>query len=720
MTSLYDTPLARLLGPSSARALRTLGLETAGDLLRYYPRRLQERGRLTALDALQVGDHVTVLARVEDVRERPMRSKSGVILNATITDGRHRLVLTFFARHPGALAGYRRRLRVGETGLFSGTISYYQGKRQLAHPDFRMLTDIDDEAAAIEAHLQPFPIYPASATVPTWRIAQAIGTILRLVTPSDVPDVVPPEVRRAEGLLDAHAALTGIHDPASEEHYARARRTLQFEEAFVLQSVLVRRRELLRLQRTRPRPPTGAGILAAFDARLPFPLTAGQRLVGDEIAADLASPTPMQRLLQGEVGSGKTLVALRAMLQVVESGGQAALLAPTEVLAHQHHRSIVGMLGPLAMPGMLGGADHATHVELVTSSLTARHRTAALARAASGEAGIVVGTHALLSEHVQFHDLGLVVVDEQQRFGVEQRDVLRSRGEATAHQLVMTATPIPRTVAMTVFGDLEVSTLRDMPPGRADVSTFAVDRRKPLWMGRMWQRCAEEVAAGGRVYVVCPRVDASDGATDDDVPLASVAQTAATLREEPALAGIAIGELHGRMPQDAKDRAMDDFAAGVTPVMVATTVVEVGVDVADATVMVILDADRFGLSQLHQLRGRVGRGSRPGTCFAVIGDIPGPAARRVEAFVRIRDGFELAERDLELRREGDVLGAAQSGIASSLTLLRVLADREVIERARDHARELLRRDPGLASAPALAAAVAEIESSSAGDFIERG
>ncbi len=715
MTDVLGRPIGRLLGEPTARALGKLGLRTVGDVLRHYPRRLQDRGRFTELRDLPVGDHVTVLARVEDVQERPMHARRGVILNATISDGAHRLLLTFFAKHPGGLSRNRRMLQVGTTGLFTGTVTLYRGARQLAHPDFEVLGDLDDEAAAIERHMQPIPIYPATSAVPSWRIANAVTTLLRILTSDDVPDVVPPDVRRAEDLLGSFAALQGIHDPVSEEHWLRARRTLQFEEAFVLQSVLVRRREVARALRTVPRPATGGGILAAFDARLPFPLTAGQRAVGDQIAADLASHTPMQRLLQGEVGSGKTLVALRAMLQVVEAGGQAALLAPTEVLAQQHHRSIAAMLGPLALPGMLGGADAATHVELLTSSLPSRRRATALARAASGQAGLVIGTHALLGEEVQFHDLGLVVVDEQHRFGVEQRDVLRTRGGRTAHSLVMTATPIPRTVAMTVFGDLEVSTLREMPPGRGEVRTFAVPRDNAAWMGRMWQRCAEEVAAGGRVYVVCPRIDAGD----TDTTGAAVTQTAAALRDEPALAGVAIGELHGRLAMDAKDRAMDDFASGRTPVLVATTVVEVGVDVADATVMVVLDADRFGLSQLHQLRGRIGRGGRPGVCFAVTGQLAGPAEGRVQAFVTTRDGFELAEKDLELRREGDVLGAAQSGLASSLTTLRVLADRDLIERARAHADALVARDPSFATVPALAAAVAGIEESSAGDFIER-
>ncbi len=717
-TPFFLQPLERVIGARTARPLAKMGLLTVEDLLRHYPRRLQDRGRFTQLADLPVGDLVTVLARVEDAQLRTMHSRRGVILNATITDGTHQLRLTFFAKHEGALMGHRKRLRVGTVGLFTGTVTEYRGERQLAHPDFEMLADIDDEAAAIEKRMQPMPIYPASAAVPTWRISGAVDTVLRILQPADVPDVVPAAVRVREGLLGAHAALVGLHDPSSEENYGHARRTLQFEEAFVLQSVLVRRREEARAQRTRPRAATGDGILAAFDRRLPFTLTEGQLAVGREIAADLAGETPMQRLLQGEVGSGKTLVALRAMLQVVESGGQAALLAPTEVLAHQHHRSISAMLGPLAMPGMLGGAEEATHVELLTSSLPAKRRAAVLEGVTSGDAGIVVGTHALLSEHVRFADLGLVVVDEQHRFGVEQRDVLRTRGESTAHSLVMTATPIPRTVAMTVFGDLEVSTLWEVPPGRPDVETFIIDPARAAWVRRMWERCAEEVAGGGRVYVVCPRIDAKDPA-EEAAGVASVIQTAAQLRSEPVLAGIAIGELHGRMSMDAKDQAMADFVRGDVPVLVATTVIEVGVDVPEATVMVILEADRFGLSQMHQLRGRIGRGTRPGVCFALSDRLDGVAARRVDAFATSRDGFVLAETDLELRREGDVLGAAQSGITSSLATLRVLADRDIIAGARQHAEELLRRDPALTGVPDLADAIDRIESTGAGDFLDR-
>ncbi len=710
---ILDQRLERLLGDRTARALGKLGLITVGDLVRHYPRRYQDRGRFTHLGGLPVGDHVTVMARVQDVTLRTMRSRRGAILNATISDGTDQLLLTFFAKHEGALSGHRRRLATGAVGLFTGTVKEYRGQRQLLHPDFEMLDEEDEDAAAIERHMRPVPIYPASASLPTWSIRRAVTAVMRVITDEDIPDLVPASVRAHEGLLGAAEALRLVHSPAGEDEYGRARRTLRFEEAFVLQATLVRRRERVRAQHIRPRAGTSSGVLAAFDAALPFTLTAGQSEVGREIAVDLAKESPMQRLLQGEVGSGKTVVALRAMLQVVDSGGQAALLAPTEVLAHQHHRSITALLGPLAMGGLAG--EGGTRVELLTAALPARQRARVLGEVASGEAGIVVGTHALLSEDVRFHDLGLVVVDEQHRFGVEQRDVLRTR--EMAHSLVMTATPIPRTVAMTVFGDLEVSTLAELPAGRPEVETFLVPREREAWMRRVWQRVAEEVAQGGRAYVVCPRIDAADA--PEDGALASVVDTAAALASDPVLAGIPIGVLHGRMSTDAKDRSMGDFATGRTSLLVATTVIEVGVDVPEATVMVILDADRFGLSQLHQLRGRIGRGTRPGLCFAVSALIAGDTGRRLEAFQGSRDGFVLAETDLALRREGDVLGAAQSGTSSSLANLRVLADRDVIARARAHAVELLEHDPGLVTMPGLAAAVDRIEASGLGDFIER-
>jgi ATP-dependent DNA helicase RecG len=487
--------------------------------------------------------------------------------------------------------------------------------------------------------------------------------------------------------------------------------------------------------------------MEAFDARMPFQLTAGQQEVSAEIARDLARAHPMHRLLQGEVGSGKTVVALRAMLSVIDSGGQAALLAPTEVLAQQHFRSITSMLGDLAEGGMLGGSDIGTRVTLLTGSQPAGIRRKALLDAASGDAGIVVGTHALIQEHVQFFDLGLVVVDEQHRFGVEQRDALRGKGKQPPHTLVMTATPIPRTVAMTVFGDMETSTLSELPLGRSPIATHVVSN--PRWFQRTWERVAEEVRAGHQTYVVCPRIgdldpdsgvahppgDSTGDWSDEDVDvsfdldesapasvreLRSVLEMEAELRDNPALAGLRISILHGRMAADDKDEVMRGFAAGTIDVLVATTVIEVGVDVANATVMVIMDADRFGISQLHQLRGRVGRGSSPGLCLLVTETESEQVRHRLDAVAATNDGFTLARLDLEQRREGDVLGATQSGVKSQLRLLRLLRDEDLILAAREDAFAIVTADPDLEGHPALRDLIASALDDEQAAYLERG
>ncbi|NLE70530.1 MAG: ATP-dependent DNA helicase RecG [Actinomycetales bacterium] len=734
-------PLDRLVGAKTAAALGRLGLRTAGDLLRHYPRRYSEPGRMTDLRLLRVGEHVTVMAQVKQATVRPMRSRGGAVLEAVVTDGTHDLSLTFFAKHPNRLRHHEAKLRPGRVGLFTGDVGRYRGTPQLVHPDYTIIgVDADDEEAALVEASRPIPLYPASAAIPSWRIQAAVRTVLDPLRPEDVPDPLPEEVRERRGLVDLHTALRLVHAPYTDDDHRRARRRLVYEEAFVLQAALARRRAEAAEARAVARPGAPDGLLAAFDARLPFALTPGQREVGEQVAADLARPRPMQRLLQGEVGSGKTVVALRAMLQVVDSGGQAALLAPTEVLAAQHLRTLRDLLGPLAEEGMLGAAERATRVVLLTGSQTAAQRREALLDVASGRAGIVVGTHALLGEQVQFADLGLVVVDEQHRFGVEQRDELRHRAGPTPHLLVMTATPIPRTVAMTVFGDLEVSTLTDLPGGRAGVTTHVVPADNAAWVARAWQRVREEVDAGRRAYVVCPRISADDadadaGADDADLlaedegllfgaaaprrPLRAVLEVAEELARTPALAGVGIGVLHGRLPAAEKDAAMAAFARGETPVLVATTVIEVGVDVPEATVMVVLDADRFGLSQLHQLRGRVGRGTQPGLCLLVSSAPEGTdAATRVATLAETTDGFRIAAVDLELRREGDVLGASQSG-RSSLRLLRVVRDADVIAEAREDAAGVVAGDPSLAGHPALAAAIDEFLDPQREEFLER-
>nr|WP_260459238.1 ATP-dependent DNA helicase RecG [Actinotalea ferrariae] len=737
-----------MLGPRTAAPLAKLGLHTVGDLLRHYPRRYATPGRLTDLTSVAVGEHVTVMAEVRQATVRTMRSRGGAMLQARVSDGRRDLSLTFFAKRVGVLQNHERKLVPGRVGLFTGTVGAYRGELQLTHPDYVIVgLDADDEAAAMVQASRPIPIYPASAAVPTWRIARAVRTVLDPLLPEEMPDPVPAPVRARHGLRSAHATLHDVHLPVTDDDWRRGRRSLRFEEAFVLQAALARRRALVAAQDAVARPgvPGAAGILHAFDERLPFALTAGQREVGRQISQDLAAPRPMQRLLQGEVGSGKTVVALRAMLQVVDSGGQAALLAPTEVLASQHLRTLRLLLGELAEEGMLGAAERATRVVLLTGSQSAAARREALLAAASGAAGIVVGTHALLGETVQFADLGLVVVDEQHRFGVEQRDALRAKAGTTPHLLVMTATPIPRTVAMTVFGDLEVSTLTEVPAGRAGVTTHVVPAGKAAWLERTWRRVREEVDAGHRVYVVCPRISADDAdrAAGDDAdlvaeatggagepdgdddsllpvlpvspglpddrerrPLRAVDEVAAELAAMPVLAGVEVGVLHGRLPASEKEDVMNRFAAGQVQVLVSTTVVEVGVDVPAATVMVVLDADRFGLSQLHQLRGRVGRGSAPGLCL-LVSDAPEgtDAATRVRTLAETTDGFRLASVDLELRREGDVLGASQSGGASSLRMLRVVRDAELIAQAREDAVALVAEDPDLSEWPVLRDAI---------------
>jgi ATP-dependent DNA helicase RecG len=724
MPAAWDEPLAKPLGRQTAKALATgLDIHTVGDLMRHYPRRYAERGELTDLHSLRLDEQVTVLAKVESVETRRMKTRRGGITEVVVTDGRSRLVLTFFNQ-----PWRERDLQPGRVGLFAGTVGVFQRHRQLAHPEYVLLPEGSDiTAAAVDFTDELIPVYAATANLATWKISRCVRVVLD--TLGAVPDPIPPQVRRRMGLMDAAAALRTVHRPASREDAERARHRLRFEEAFVLQVELARRRESAAALPAVPRKPAPGGLLEAFDARLPFRLTAGQLRVGEEIAADLARNHPMHRLLQGEVGTGKTVVALRAMLTAVDSGGQAVLLAPTEVLAQQHYRSLTELLGPLADRGLLGGSDIGTRVSLLTGSLGAPARREALQQAASGEAGIVVGTHALLEEHVQFADLGLVVIDEQHRFGVEQRAALASKdsGDTRSHVLVMTATPIPRTVAMTVFGDLWVSTLSELPAGRADVVTHVVPvGEKPHFLDRAWQRVREEVAEGRQVYIVCPRIGGDAPETDvealDDEngrrPIA-VLDVVEMLRDGP-LAGLEIEVLHGRLPADAKDRAMRRFVRGEAPVLVATTVVEVGVDVATASTMVVMDADRFGVSQLHQLRGRIGRSDVPGLCLLVT-EVPdgNPARERLNAVAATRDGFALARIDLEQRREGDVLGAAQSGRRSSLRLLSVIHDENVILTAREAASLYVADDPELRRWLPLADAVSELAGDERADYLEK-
>jgi ATP-dependent DNA helicase RecG len=1065
-------PLKSVLGPATAKVMAEhLGLHTVGDLLHHYPRRYEERGQLTHLADLPMDEHVTVVAQVADARlhtfasARAPRGK-GQRLEVTITDGSGRLQLVFFGN---GVHKPHKELLPGTRAMFAGKVSLFNRRLQLAHPAYELLRGDTDETVETWAGAL-IPIYPATAKLESWKIGKAVQIVLP--TAQEALDPLPDSLRAGRGLVSLPEALLKIHRPHTKADIEDARARLKWDEAFVLQVALARRRHADAQLPAVAREPRRDGLLSAFDDRLPFTLTEGQRKVSKEIFDDLATEHPMHRLLQGEVGSGKaqpldslvltprgfrrmgdlevgdevvvpsgeialidgvfpqgerdvwrivlsdgssvecddehlwivgtsrgggrgqppevlttreirhdlfeadgspkwfipaatpvdlgddsglpldpylfglllgdgsfrhelrfstvdaeirdalaarvapdcrlvpvtgsrcdytieptrrsggtrnpvirtlcdldlwgvtshdtfipaafkntsiknrlallqglmdtdgtvdrngtstslrsaspaladdvawlvrslggrarvvhesaafrvsvalpddhppfrltrkaervhprpkddtfrrgiravehvgrkpvqcisvghpghayvtdhftvthnTMVALRAMLAVVDAGGQAAMLAPTEVLAQQHHRSVVEMMGELAEGGMLGGAEHGTKVVLLTGSMGTAARRQALLDLVTGEAGIVIGTHALIEDKVQFHDLGLVVVDEQHRFGVEQRDALRGKGKQPPHLLVMTATPIPRTVAMTVFGDLETSVLDQLPAGRSPIASHVVPAAdKPHFLARAWERVREEVENGHQAYVVCPRIGddvdepgdrkkatkSAEGEAEKRPPLA-VLDVADQLATGP-LAGLRVEVLHGRMHPDDKDAVMRRFAAGETDVLVATTVIEVGVNVPNATAMVIMDADRFGVSQLHQLRGRVGRGSAAGLCLLVTEMPEATAARqRLNAVAATLDGFELSRIDLEQRREGDVLGQAQSGARTSLRMLAVIEDEEIIAEAREEAAAVVAADPELTGLPGLRTALEALLDEEREQYLEKG
>ena len=744
------TKLSDVVGSRSAGPLaRARDLRTVGDLLEFWPRRYLEH--TSDLSNLHVGMYVVVVAEVKKASTRRMQKRRGEMLNVTITDGPNEVDLAFFKPW-----GHKDVLVPGVTAVFAGKVGRYQGRWQLAHPAYQVL---EGGLGGMATDRGPIPVYLQVKGMQNWSLAECVRIVFDHL--DTVPDPVPERLRARHRLPARLEALRGIHVPREYRDVERARHRLRYEEALVLQTLLAQRRARQAAEHAQPRVPRPGGLLAAFDARLPFELTAGQVEVGETLAKEMAGGTPMHRLLQGEVGSGKTVIALRAMLAAIDAGGQAALLAPTEVLAAQHHRSITAMLGDLAEGGMLGGSEIGTRVALLTGSQSTAARKQALLDAASGDAGIVIGTHALIQEGVSFSDLALVVVDEQHRFGVEQRDALREKGKQPPHVLVMTATPIPRTVTMTVFGDMETSTLAELPRGRSPITTHVVPADRPAWVQRTWERIAEEVRAGRQAYVVCPRIgdtvegaapatglgesdeeirhlrlvgddeesEDSDGAEESEPrEWASVHAVEAALRANPALEGLTIGVLHGRMPPEEKDAAMARFTGGETDVLVSTTVIEVGVDVPNATVMVVMDADRFGVSQLHQLRGRVGRGRHAGLCLLMTGSEAEPALERLNAVAGTTDGFELAVLDLQLRGTGDVLSGRQSGGGrsgrgmgrGSFRFLSLLRDEDVIVQAREDALRLVEADPELVDEPALAAAVAERVDAEQAAFLERG
>ncbi|MBO1335905.1 ATP-dependent DNA helicase RecG [Streptomyces sp. VRA16 Mangrove soil] len=727
-----EEPLKKVLGPPTAKVMAEhLDLHTVGDLLHHYPRRYAERGELTRLAELPLDEHVTVVAQVATARVLKFNNGRGQRLEVTITDGSGQVQLVFFGK---GIHKPHKDLLPGTRAMFAGKVSLFNRKMQLAHPAYQLLhvDSTEDAAEAVGAWAGALlPIYPATAKLESWKISTSVDVVLP--SAQEAIDPLPESLREGRGLVPLPEALLKIHRPHTKNDIEEARARLKWDEAFVLQVALARRRFADTQLTAVARVPQPDGLLTAFDAKLPFTLTDGQRKVSKEIFDDLATEHPMHRLLQGEVGSGKTMVALRAMLAVVDAGGQAAMLAPTEVLAQQHHRSITEMMGELAEGGMLGGAEHSTKVVLLTGSMGTAARKQALLDLVTGEAGIVIGTHALIEDKVQFHDLGLVVVDEQHRFGVEQRDALRSKGKQPPHLLVMTATPIPRTVAMTVFGDLETSVLDQLPAGRSPIASHVVPAAdKPHFLARAWERVREEVGNGHQAYVVCPRIGDDEDekksktkkkTAEDEAekrPPLAVLEVAEELARGP-LQGLKVEVLHGRMHPDDKDAVMRRFAAGETDVLVATTVIEVGVNVPNATAMVIMDADRFGVSQLHQLRGRVGRGSAAGLCLLVT-EMPeaSPARARLGAVASTLDGFELSRIDLEQRREGDVLGQAQSGVRSSLRMLAVIEDEEIIGEAREEATRVVAADPDLERLPGLRTALDALLDAEREQYLDKG
>lgn len=684
----FDDQLAQVLGPRDANKLkRAFGYETVEELLNHAPRKYLRRGELTPLHLLKDGEEVAVIAEVKKGKLSYVKGNTMAVVNTEISDSIGTIKIGWFNQRwrVNQLEKYE-----GKKALFVGKIKIYNKEMQLAHPD---LIVFDDELAAIQASVAPIPVYPATARLRTWDIEKMVKKVLEGF--AGVYDPLPLWVIEKAGTrenpmepMQPMLALTetyhALHTPQDTHEIDRAIASLKFREAFELQLGLLYRKEQVRATTGVPRARVIGGSLDAFDSKLQFELTADQIWVGDVLEEELSAPSPMHRLLQGEVGSGKTVVALRGMLQITDTEGQAALLAPTEVLAGQHMRSITEMLGPELTAKL--------KPTLLTGQLSAAEKKSALLAIASGQAKIIIGTHALMSDATTFADLGLVVVDEQHRFGVEQRDALRKKGKLSPHVLVMTATPIPRTVALTAFGDLEISTLTQLPAGRVRIESHVVPvAENPRWLDRGWIRAAEEIDKGRQVYVVCPAIK-----SDGKIELRNVEDTLELVRAHPRLSKYRSAALTGEMPSDKKDEVMRDFAAGKIDILVATTVIEVGVNVPNASLMIVLDADRFGVSQLHQLRGRVGRGEHPGLCLFVTDFARGtPSRARVEAVAATLDGFKLAQVDLEQRREGDILGARQSGGVTSLRWIKVAHDIDVIERAGEFARALIEHDPQL-------------------------
>jgi ATP-dependent DNA helicase RecG len=733
-----DSKLSAVVGDRTAKVLsEELGINLLSDLLRHYPRRYVVRGELSDFESIKDGEEVTVLAKIKSTKVKRIPGRKGGILEVEVSDGRSTLLLTFFNQ-----AWRAKELVEGREGLFAGKIGRYKNNRQLAHPDYLLIPEGDDLESAISEFAGKYlPVYGATRKLPSWKISQCVH--LALANVEKLVEPIPKGILDRFGFPELDQAIRDVHQPVNLEAAIKAKARLTFDEALVMQLFLLLRKAELQSIIGKARVSGGGELLKRFDQSLPFELTPGQKEVWEEIKDDLGRAHPMYRLLQGDVGSGKTIVALRAMLAIADSGGQAALLAPTEVLAQQHFKNFIAILGSLAGKGLLSNnsSDGNVQVELLTGSTSTAERKLILEELKSGEVDILIGTHSLLNEEVKFNDLALVVIDEQHRFGVEQRDILRSKSEIPPHVLVMTATPIPRTVAMTVFGDLDVSILKELPLGRTPIESHVVNSAK--FLERAWQRIREEVAAGHQVYVVAPKISATDesdfssfGLTAEEMARArkflgdeSVAPTFKTtdsveelfpILRDQILKGLRVGKLHGQMSSLEKEEVMSAFQKREIDVLVSTTVIEVGVDVPNASMIMILSAERFGVSQLHQLRGRVGRGEIPGLCLFVT-SLPGedPALERLTAVAKTTNGFELSRLDLEQRREGDVLGSAQSGATSHLRLLRVIRDEEIIFEARITAEEILKLDPMLNGNSALRAEVDKLRQEERASYLEK-
>ncbi len=707
--------------PKKVDALRELGIETVLDLLTTYPRRYIDRSHQASVRDLRPGMEAMVIARVVRIASRRTRGRPPrTLVTADVTDGAGHLRITFFNQ------GWReRQLPAGTEAVFFGKVDRYQGRMQMTSP---LVDLIGDKTGRIVA------LYPQSEKlrITTVDMSAWVESALAKCRVRGLAEPLPEGVLDRFGFVDRTRAMWGIHAPDSMAEMSEARRRLVFDELLRVQLALVLRKRALERTATGIRHDTSSKLVDRFHSRLPFPLTAAQHRTIGEITADLGGPHPMHRLLQGDVGSGKTVVAVSALLTAVQGGHQGALMAPTEVLAEQHHSGIRQLLEGFEVPAnddedslFAGqGMDRSLRIELLTNRTTPTKRTKLADALRRGDVDILIGTHALIEGAVAFRSLGAVVIDEQHRFGVEQRAALRQKGAAgaTPDVLVMTATPIPRTAAMTVYGDLDVSVLDEMPPGRTPITTRWVrtaaeevgDTTATLALSdsedAVWVKVRTEVECGRQAYVVCPLIEESD-----KLQVRSAEETFARL-ETTELAGLRLGLLHGRMSSADKEATMDSFRSGALDVLVSTTVIEVGVDVPNATVMVILDADRFGIAQLHQLRGRVGRGGGESWCFLVGAGLTPDGERRLEAMVASTDGFELAEIDLDLRGEGTIMGERQKG-RNDLKLASLRRDREWVAKARELAFELIDADPDLSRHPVLAEEVFVFQDDEEADFL---